>query len=79
MHKADRYIARALCWLLIKSRPLLGPENICPFTIGCTNFAIFNLENQPIPQAFWAISKRLLICNPIGLLMLYLKQKSTRT
>lgn len=76
LHTIDRLIASILCYMIVKLRPLLGPEDVCPFAIGCTNFAIFNLEIQPTPLAFWAIFKRLLTCNPIGLLILNIKQKN---
>lgn len=76
LNKIDRLVAHALCYIIVKLRPLLGPENVCPFSIGCTNFAIFNLENQPIPLAFWAILKRLLRCNPISIWVMRIKQKS---
>lgn len=68
LRKADRCLATLLCWLISSARPMLGTENVCPFAIGCTNFAIFNLQEQSVPFALLAIFKRLLICNPIGMI-----------
>lgn len=73
--KTDRLIASMLCYLLQKIRPLFGPENVCPFAIGCTNFALFNLENQPVPLALCFIFKRVLMCNPIGIWIIQIRQK----
>lgn len=67
LKKIDRFIAKILIWTISLVRPLLGTENICPFEVGCTNFAIFNLEEQSVPLAAWAIFKRVLSCNPIGI------------
>jgi putative component of membrane protein insertase Oxa1/YidC/SpoIIIJ protein YidD len=74
LQKTDRLIASILCWLIIAIRPLLGTENICPFEIGCTNFALFNLQEQSVPFACFAILKRLLICNPMGIFTYKIKR-----
>ena len=58
LKKIDRFIAKILIWTISLVRPLLGTENICPFEVGCTNFAIFNLEEQSVPLAAWAIFKK---------------------
>ncbi|MBP9765093.1 membrane protein insertion efficiency factor YidD [Candidatus Babeliales bacterium] len=54
----------------MQGRPFLGAMDVCPFTIGCTNFALITLENYIVPVATLIIIKRLLLCNPISILVL---------
>lgn len=59
-------IANILILLIQLIRPLFGPQKICPFTIGCTEYAIMQLQTQPIYTAIANITIRLLRCNPIS-------------
>jgi len=63
----DRLIAHIVIVFILAIRPLLGPNNICPFFIGCTPFAIQQLKNKTIPIALFNIIFRLLRCNPLWL------------
>ncbi|MBI2353050.1 membrane protein insertion efficiency factor YidD [Candidatus Dependentiae bacterium] len=47
-------------------RPMLGPDAVCPFTIGCTEYALLQLKQLPFHKAIIMICKRLLLCNPIS-------------
>gem|GEM_PF-1691687 len=67
LNSVDRSIAAVLIWSIIQIRPLLGPPGICPFVIGCTEFAIIALETRSTPLATLIITKRLLMCNPVWL------------
>ena len=65
--KAINSISSILAWiftaLIIGLRPLLGPA-CCKFDPSCTKFAVQSLANLPVHKALWAITKRLLSCNP---------------
>ena len=63
---ASKIIALFLIFTIKFIRPLLGPPNICPFTIGCTPFAIDQLSTQPLHKACYVITKRLFQCHPFG-------------
>lgn len=67
LHKArilvGSLIAYSLVTILVGLRPLLGPA-ACRYDIGCTQFAVIQLESLPLHKALWAISTRLLSCNP---------------
>lgn len=65
LQRFDRCIAKLLIWLLIQIRPLFGPPNVCPFNLGCTQFAILQFENNCIAIALWHTNMRLLRCNPV--------------
>lgn len=65
VQRIDRAIAHFCIELIIHLRPVLGPSNICPFYIGCTEFALIELEKNCIPCAAYKICIRLLKCNPI--------------
>jgi putative component of membrane protein insertase Oxa1/YidC/SpoIIIJ protein YidD len=67
LHKSDRLIATGCIWLLIQSRTLLGPSNICPLEPGCTQFALQQLEQTWTVVAVYRSTKRVLGCNPISL------------
>jgi putative component of membrane protein insertase Oxa1/YidC/SpoIIIJ protein YidD len=56
-------IAQFLIFLLRGLRPLLGPA-YCKFYVSCTEFAIIQLQEKPLPKACLAIIKRLLSCHP---------------
>lgn len=60
-----RMIKYILVTLLIGLRPLLGPA-VCTYEIGCTQFAVTQLESLPLHKALWAIIKRLLACSPLS-------------
>ena len=66
-HALDRAVAQCCIWLIVQSRPLFGPGNICPFVIGCTQYAILEFESSIVPVAFWRTTLRLLRCNPLWL------------
>jgi len=67
-----RQLGRSLSWLIreflifliVGLRPLLGPPACCRYAVSCTEFAVFQLENEPFFKAIWNISKRLLSCHP---------------
>lgn len=62
--KSSYYIAQLLSLLIQLLRPLLGPDKICPFTVGCTQYAIMQLKEAPLKRALIRIVKRLALCNP---------------
>lgn len=50
--------------LLIRGiRPPFGPT-ARRYVPGCTQFAIFQLQEKPLFPAVWQIFKRILSCNP---------------
>ena len=59
--------AAELCINLIQAfRYLFGPgQQVCPFTVGCTQYAIQQLRTEPFLHAWKNIIHRLLLCNPI--------------
>lgn len=67
LHAIDRTVAQSLCWLILQARPLFGPSGVCPFKIGCTQFAIIQLEQFSVPIALWHTSRRVIQCNPVWL------------
>jgi putative component of membrane protein insertase Oxa1/YidC/SpoIIIJ protein YidD len=47
-------------------RYTFGPaQQVCPFTVGCTEYAIEQIQTQPVLVAWKNILDRLLRCNPI--------------
>ncbi len=58
-------ITQLLAWTFQIFRPFLGPQSVCPFTIGCSEYALMQLKQQSLPRALKMIVKRLLLCNPI--------------
>ena len=62
----SRGIAYILIFMITFIRPLLGPGNICPFTIGCTQYALLQLQEQSLVPALKNIIQRLLQCHPFG-------------
>lgn len=61
MQKIVAYILITCIYLI---RPLLGPMNICPFTIGCTQYALKQLEEKSLGTALKNITNRLIQCHP---------------
>lgn len=61
-----KIIAFILMLLINLIRPLLGPGNICPFTVGCTQYALLQLQEQPLLIALKNIVQRLIQCHPFG-------------
>jgi putative component of membrane protein insertase Oxa1/YidC/SpoIIIJ protein YidD len=63
-------LEKALAWFFIALisglRPLLGPSNVCTFTIGCTPYAIDQLKTQPLWPALKNISYRFYLCSPFS-------------
>lgn len=59
-------IAMLLILTIRLVRPILGPPNICPFTVGCTPYAIDQLSTQSLHIASINICKRLMQCHPFG-------------
>jgi putative component of membrane protein insertase Oxa1/YidC/SpoIIIJ protein YidD len=55
-------VNRLLIALLYGGRFLLGPAARCRYLVTCTEFAAFQLKEQPLPKALWAILIRLLRC-----------------
>jgi len=56
-------ISQIVIFVISGLRPILGPAE-CRFPIGCTEYAIEKLKNEPFLKAFKAIFKRVLRCNP---------------
>jgi len=56
---------KSLIFLVTGLRPLLGPAE-CKFTVGCTEFAVMQLNEKPLLPALWTITKRVLSCNPFN-------------
>lgn len=53
-------------FLIQAFRYTFGPvQKVCPFTIGCTDYALQQIETQPFLTAWKNIIHRLLLCNPI--------------
>ena len=71
-------LASLFIFLINFFRPLLGPGNICPFELGCTQFAILQLQTKPLTVAIVSIAKRLLSCNPVSIWMKHKKACSSR-
>jgi len=59
-------IAFILIMLINLIRPMLGPMNICPFSIGCTQYALLQLQEQSLFIALKNIMQRLMQCHPFG-------------
>ncbi len=57
-------INKVLIFLITSIRPLFGPAQ-CRFTISCTKFAALQLQSKSFFSAIYAISKRVISCNPI--------------
>lgn len=62
-------LSMATRWLLVTLivclRPILGPPCRCRYYVSCTQFAVFQLENEPqFWRAIWLIFKRLASCHP---------------
>lgn len=61
----ERACAACCSWLIIQIRPFFGPLNICPYPVGCTQFALESLESDFVVVAVTRIAFRLLKCNPV--------------
>jgi putative component of membrane protein insertase Oxa1/YidC/SpoIIIJ protein YidD len=59
----NRICSAILITVLVGLRPLLGPA-ACRYEIGCTQFAVIQLQNLPLHKALWAIGCRVVSCNP---------------
>ncbi len=62
----NKLVALALITLIWLIRPMLGPMNICPFSVGCTQYALLQLHEQPLLTAIKQILQRLIQCHPLG-------------
>ncbi|MDP3788516.1 MAG: membrane protein insertion efficiency factor YidD [Candidatus Chromulinivorax sp.] len=62
----SKIIALILIMLINLIRPMLGPMNICPFTVGCTQYALQQLQEQSLLTALKNIVQRLIQCHPLG-------------
>lgn len=60
-----RLLKKIVIFMLVGLRPLLGPAH-CRFEIGCTQFAVNQLQEKPLFHALLAIAKRVLSCNPFS-------------
>lgn len=63
MKKGTNFINHLLIFFIYGLRPLLGPAS-CRYQVGCTQFAVLQLQKKPLLSALWHISKRLFFCNP---------------
>ncbi|MDZ4154482.1 ribonuclease P protein component [Methylicorpusculum sp.] len=61
--RGNSIIARLLIFLIQGIRPLLGPA-CCRYQVTCTQFAIQQLQEEPLLIALWRIIKRVFSCNP---------------
>ncbi|MBT3827900.1 membrane protein insertion efficiency factor YidD [bacterium] len=59
-----RLVVKVAQTLIEGIRPLLGPPGTCKFMLSCSEYAIIQLREKSIIPALWAITKRLLACNP---------------
>lgn len=64
---------KILMFLITGIRPLLGPA-ACKFPVGCTQYAIEQLEQKRLFEALWIIIKRLLLCSPLHGVIQNMKQ-----
>ncbi|MCA9769793.1 membrane protein insertion efficiency factor YidD [Candidatus Dependentiae bacterium] len=55
---------KILIFILRGARPLLGPQARCKYKVGCTDYAVQQLQEKKIFVAIWCIFKRVLLCNP---------------
>jgi putative component of membrane protein insertase Oxa1/YidC/SpoIIIJ protein YidD len=62
-----RLINKLLIFIILGTRPLLGPPARCRYAVTCTHFAIAELQTTPLHKALWSILKRILSCNPFYL------------
>jgi len=58
--------ASFLIFMLYMIRPQLGPMNICPFPVGCTQYAVAQLEQETLFKALKNIFLRIIQCHPFG-------------
>jgi putative component of membrane protein insertase Oxa1/YidC/SpoIIIJ protein YidD len=71
LHGIDRLCAYTVIVLIYLLRPMLGPMNMCPMVksgikeLGCTQYAIEQLEHQRVHHACVNIIKRLMACHPL--------------
>lgn len=61
MNLATRLISLFLRLMIQTFRPLLGPAT-CKYPIGCTQYALEQLNEVPLSQALWNIVKRVFSC-----------------
>ena len=61
--RGNSIIARLLIFLIQGIRPLLGPA-CCRYQVTCTQFAVQQLQEEPLFIALWRIIKRVFSCNP---------------
>jgi len=54
-------IKAILKFLILGLRPLLGPA-VCKYEVGCTQYAINQLEKESLVKAIWLIIKRVISC-----------------
>ena len=52
-----------LIFMIRGLRPLLGAAH-CKYQVGCTEFAVYQLQNKSFLKAVTEIIKRILSCNP---------------
>lgn len=68
--KVYAVLSKIIAIILILSiqliRPILGPMNICPYTVGCTQYALQQLKEVPLLTALKNIFQRLIQCHPFG-------------
>jgi putative component of membrane protein insertase Oxa1/YidC/SpoIIIJ protein YidD len=62
----SKLIALFLITMILLIRPMLGPMNISPYSVGCTQYALQQLQEQSLFTAFKNICERLIQCHPFG-------------
>jgi len=63
---ATKYVTKLFIFLITTLRPLLGTAHCAYADVGCTQFAIIQLQEKNIVTALLLIARRVLLCNPLG-------------
>ena len=59
-------LAIILSALIAVLRPLLGQDGGCRFEVTCTEYALQQLQTEPLYKAIKNITRRVLSCHPFG-------------
>lgn len=71
LHLCNRFVCNCCIVVIYLIRPMLGPSNICPLArtgiqqLGCTQYALQQLEQQYCYIAWWNIAVRIFSCHPL--------------
>ena len=64
INKIKNILIKAIMFLILGIRPILGPPNCCKYIVTCTEYAEIQLKSKPFLQAIWLIIKRVFTCFP---------------